>query len=219
MADRTQEERDAVDAKRRASQERARARKAEKKAAKAKTEAKASAKPKAKSEDKPVKPKARPARKTGSDAPRPKARPESKPEGKPEGKKTSARPMSDADEVKRRTKPRIGSENRMSAIDAIPLAAAAGAARRGGARRPTGTGRPMIGQRPIPFDSGVSRSTEIIPSRTPRGGNMYMLNPGGGPSRLGGPMEEARRPRLMAKGGLVKTNCGASMKPDGKRKK
>lgn len=200
MADRTQEERDAVDAKRRAAQERARARKAEKKAAKAKTEAKASAKPKAKSEDKPVKPKARPARKTGSDAPRPKARPERK----SDDKKTSARTITDAEEVKRRTKPRIGSENRMSAIDAIPLAAAAGAARRGGARRPTGTGRPMIGQRPIPFDSGVSRSTEIIPSRTPRGGNMYMLNPGGGPSRLGGPMEEARRPRLMAKGGMVK---------------
>lgn len=181
MADRTQEERDAVDAKRRAAQERARARKAEKKAAKAKTEAKASAKPKAKSEDKPVKPKARPARKTGSDAPRPKARPERK----SDDKKTSARTITDAEEVKRRTKPRIGSENRMSAIDAIPLAAAAGAARRGGARRPTGTGRPMIGQRPIPFDSGVSRSTEIIPSRTPRGGNMYMLNPGGGPSTLG----------------------------------
>lgn len=154
--------------------------------------------------EKSSKPVPRPERKTN-------ARPmsdsdESKRRTKPKTntEKSASRPMTDADEVKRRAKPRVGSENRMGAADVVPLAAAAGAARRGGARHPTGTGRPMIGQRPIPFDSGVSRSTEIIPSRTPRGGNMYMLNPGGGPTRLGGPMEEARRPRLMAKGGMVK---------------
>lgn len=198
MADRTQEERDEVDARRRAAQEKARARrKAEKEKKNAPTE------PKGKKET-PKKSSSSAPEKSRRPAPRPnQPKPKPKPETRRQTTERKAPARTDAEESKRRANPKGVAGNRRSSQDIVPMAAAAGAAatRRGGVKAPL-----QIRQRPIPFDSGVSRGTGVGPVRRPNpgGGGLYMLNQG---SPFGGGPRGLPRPRNMSKGGMVKKKC------------
>lgn len=132
-------------------------------------------------------------------SPRPRPRPsrtsETSPKPRPERTtKKSDTSTSDKRETERRRKPKGAPDGESQSKRIIPAAAVFGASKP--RTSPRFWNPRQIRQRPVPFDSGVSRSTEVG-RPNPRGGSMFMLN--GGRDRLGAPptMRGLPKPKLQ----------------------
>lgn len=195
MADKTQEERDKIEAKRKAAQERARKRKAEKSKKDSTAGTKKDSTVKTKTESKL-------AVKT---SPRPAARPKAS-EDKDSTYVSSGR-GDGAAEMRRRRADQVTKLD-TTKVDASML-------RNGDPK--------IVGPMMLPSDrKNVTYEDWKNMTREERRKAGLPVSTWGASFRLPGMTTSPRRgrnPARMAKGGIVKANCGASMKPDGKRKK